>query len=272
MSRLTWNDPGSNLFETGIDRVVLYSTDGNAIAWNGIKQITEKTEGSGTTPLYIDGMKFIESRVYGDYAATIDAYAAPREFGAHDGTAFDLQGIGYGLQPIKPFSFSYRTLVGNDTDREDLGYKIHVVFNAYATASDRSYESLSSDINPVEFSWDITTVPSRIPGRRPTAHLIIDSRQVEPILLSTIEDHLYGGDGVIGRLTDMSSFLSLIDEFISLEFYVEQDNSGTYTLQQYRGYKRNTVPILNLGEEAFWLDTSSSSDGSAGFLNYVIGE
>lgn len=210
MTRLTWNDPGTNLFETGVDRVVLYSTDGMAIAWNGIKQISEKIEGAETRPLYIDGMKFIESRIYGDYAATIEAYSAPVEFSAHDGTTFDLQGIGFGLQPVKPFNFSYRTLIGNETEREDYAYKVHVVFNAYAEPAERTYETMGTDVNTTSFSWEITTIPSRIAGKRPTAHLIFDSRQVDPGLLSATEDQLYGGEGVIGRLTTMQEFLDVL--------------------------------------------------------------
>lgn len=215
MSRLTWDDMGSRFFETGVDRVVLYSTDGMAIAWNGVQRITEKTEGSSITPLYLDGMKFIEARVYGDFAATIEAYSAPIEFGAHDGTAFDFQGIGFGLQPIKPFAFSYRTLIGDENEREDLAYKLHIVFKAYATAAERSYETLGSDINPVTFSWDITTVPSRVVGRRPTAHLTIDSRYISERLLGFIEDNLYGGEGIIGRLTTMQDLLDKIEEYRS---------------------------------------------------------
>ena len=213
MSRLTWDDAGSHFFETGIDRVVLYSTDGMAIAWNGVQRITEKVEGSSITPLYLDGMKIIESRVYGDYAATLEAFTAPREFSAHDGTAFDIQGIGFGLQPIKPFNLSYRTIVGNDTDQE-LGYKLHVVFNAFAEPAERTYETMGSDLSPVTFSWDITTIPSRIAGKRPTAHLIIDSRYTNPSLLASIEDVLYGGDGVIGRVTTMQEFMNFIDTHI----------------------------------------------------------
>lgn len=208
MSRLTWNDPGSHIFETGVDRVVLYSTDSMAVAWNGVQRITEKVDGSSITPHYVDGVKFIESRVYGDYAATLEAFSSPSQFGTHDGTTFDLKGIGFGLQPVKPFNLSYRTLVGDDTDREDSGkYKLHLVFNAYAEAAERTYETLGTDSSPVSFSWDISTVPSRIAGRRPTAHLIIDSRYVESALLSAIEDHLYGGEGVIGQLTTMQEFL-----------------------------------------------------------------
>ena len=213
MSRLTWDDAGSHFFETGIDRVVLYSIDGMAIAWNGVQRITEKVEGSSITPLYLDGMKIIESRVYGDYAATLEAFTAPREFSAHDGTAFDIQGIGFGLQPIKPFNLSYRTIVGNDTDQE-LGYKLHVVFNAFAEPAERTYETMGSDLSPVTFSWDITTIPSRIAGKRPTAHLIIDSRYTNPSLLASIEDVLYGGDGVIGRVTTMQEFMNFIDTHI----------------------------------------------------------
>ena len=213
MSRLTWDDAGSHFFETGIDRVVLYSIDGMAIAWNGVQRITEKVEGSSITPLYLDGMKIIESRVYGDYAATLEAFTAPREFSAHDGTAFNLQGIGFGLQPIKPFNLSYRTIVGNDTDQE-LGYKLHIVFNAFAEPAERTYETMGSDLSPVTFSWDITTIPSRIAGKRPTAHLIIDSRYTNPSLLASIEDVLYGGDGVIGRVTTMQEFMNFIDTHI----------------------------------------------------------
>lgn len=230
MSRLTWNDPGTHFFEVGIDRVVLYSVDNTAIAWNGIKQITESVEGSAVTPLYIDGMKFMETRVYGDYSATIEAFSAPSEFGAHDGTSFDLRGIGYGLQPVKPFNFSYRTLLGNDVDREDLAYKLHVIFNAYATPAERSYETLGSDANPVSFSWDITTIPSRISGRRPTAHLILDSRFVEPSLLRQIEDHLYGGEGVIGQTTTMQAFLDLVVVLINTGYGLGGYGSSGYGL------------------------------------------
>lgn len=271
MSRLTWNEVGTHNFEVGIDRVVLYSVNGMAIAWNGVQSITEKVDGAQSTPLYIDGVKFLESRVYGDYAATIEAMSAPREFGAHDGTAFDMSGIGYGLQPIKPFAFSYRTLVGNDVDREDHAYKIHIVFNAYATPSERTYQTIGSETEPSAFSWDISTIPSRIVGRRPTAHLVIDSRYTDPGLLSGIEDQLYGGDGVIGRVTTAQEFVNFISEYLEMYFYTEYDDSGTYELVKYRAYKRNTPPVLDLGEEAFWLDTSGG-DGSYGRLKYVIGD
>lgn len=214
MSRLTWNDVGTNTFEAGIDRVVLYSTDGNAIAWNGVQKITEKVEGASITPRYIDGMKYVESRVYGDYSATIEALSYPREFSAHDGTSFDFQGIGFGLQPIKPFTFSYRTLIGNDTDRENTGhYKLHIVYKAYAEASEKSYETINSELSPISFSWDISTVPSRIIGKRPTAHLIIDSRYVSPGMLEYIEANLYGGEGIIGRLTTMQDLLDKIEAY-----------------------------------------------------------
>lgn len=222
MSRLTWDDAGTRIFETGIDRVVLYSTNGMAISWNGIQRITEKTEGSATTPLYIDGVKFIEARVYGDFAATIEAYSAPIEFGAHDGTAFDFQGIGFGLQPVKPFAFSYRTLIGDENEREDLAYKLHIVFKAYATAAERSYTTLGGDVNPVTFSWDITTVPSRVVGRRPTAHLTIDSRYISKGLLEFIEANLYGGEGIVGQLTTMQDLLDKIEEY-------RQTHTGRFT-------------------------------------------
>lgn len=213
MARLTWNDPGENVFQTGLDQVVLYSVNGQAIAWNGVTKITEKIDGASSTPLYIDGVKFAESRLYGDYAASIEAFSAPMEFGQHDGTSFDVQGIGFGLQPIKPFHFSYRTLIGNEIEREELGYRIHVVFNAYATKSDIDHETLNSDVTLATLSWDITTVPSRIVGRRPTAHLILDSRFVPAGLMTYLEAHLYGGEGVIGQLTTMSDFLDLINSY-----------------------------------------------------------
>jgi len=273
MSRLTWNAPGTHTFETGVDRMVLYSVDGMGVAWNGVTGVTESVESASVTPLYLDGIKILEARLYGDFKATIEAYSAPFEFGAHDGTAFDIQGIGYGLQPIKPFNFSFRTLIGNDIDREDSGaYKLHVVFNAYASPSDRQHQTIGSSVDPISFSWDITTVPSRISGRRPTAHLVIDSRNTDPALLSAIEDHLYGGEGVIGQLTTMQEFLDYIDAFLEIEFYEEQDNSGIFTSAMYRAYKSATVPVLAVGEETFWVDTSTSGDPDAGFLNYVIGD
>lgn len=228
MASIKWNEPGTRKFETGVDRCVLYSLDGLPVAWNGVTQITEKTEGASVTPKYIDGVKFIETRVYGDFAATIEAFSAPREFGNHDGTAYDVQGIGFGLQPVKPFHFSYRTLVGDDSSRDNTDYRIHVIFKAFAQPSDRDYATISSDISLTTFSWDITTIPSRVVGRRPTSHLIFDSRVLPPATMSFVEDHIYGGEGELGRLTTMQALVDDVTNFQSNLTGIFTPNVGQY--------------------------------------------
>lgn len=213
MRTLKWDEMGTRFFEAGVDQVVLYSTNGVGIAWNGVTSITEKVDGAEANPLYLDGVKFKEARVYGDYSATLEAYSAPREFSEHDGTPIGLNGLGFGLQPTKPFGLVYRTAVGNDVEREDKAYKLHLVYGAHAQANEITHNTFGADLEPVKFSWDLTTIPQRIFGRRPTAHLVVDSRYTDPLLLAIIEGYIYGTNGIIPTLPSAQTVTNLFSSW-----------------------------------------------------------
>ncbi len=229
MVTLVWDAPGTRYFETGVDRGVLYSTNNVGIPWNGLTGVTESIEGASSTPLYIDGQKFQIAQVFGDFSATIEAYSAPKEFSAHDGTPFGMNGLGFGLQPKKPFGFSYRTRVGNDDDREDFGYKIHLVYNAYATPAGVSHSTLGNSADPQKLSLDISTIPDRVTGKRPTAHLIIDSRYVDSALLGIMEGYLYGTNGIIPMLPTAQQISDLFAAWTDIGINGPVNYQGVYS-------------------------------------------
>lgn len=194
MTALTWNDPGTRVFEDGLDRGVLYPNMEAGVAWAGLASIDENVVGGEQTPLYYEGTKYLDIIGGEDFQATISAYAAPREFDACDGTISLAPGLYATQQPRVTFGLSYRTRIGNDIKGLKLGYKIHVVYNATASPSSKTNKTLTNVAAPDARSWTIDTVP---PDRgslliKPTAHLIIDSRRSNPDALAMIEGLLYG--------------------------------------------------------------------------------
>lgn len=192
MARVSWSDVGQRFYEAGTDRGVLYLDGQDGVPWNGLIGINESPSGGEPRPYYLDGFKYLNIAAAEEFSATIRGYSSPREFDACDGTTPIHYGLFATQQPRKQFGLSYRTLVGNDVDALSLGYKIHIVYNALASPASRSYQSLGSSVSPVAFDWKITTVPPDLPGIRPTAHFVIDSRITPPRLLEKIEDILYG--------------------------------------------------------------------------------
>lgn len=213
MTRMTWDNVGERFFETGIDRGVLYIPnvdDSVGVAWSGITGMDESV-GETNTPYFIDGVKYIDSVGGAHFKGTLKALTYPDEFE---------QFIGYGAesgliiddQPSKPFHLSYRTKIGNDVDGEDHGYQIHIFWNLLATPSNVTHETISDTLEPVEFSWEVVAQQDALVGYKPTAHLILDSTELAPGLLSYFEDMLYGTsttDPYLRGLQDLLDFLAL---------------------------------------------------------------
>lgn len=213
--RIVWDNQGERLFETGVDRGVLYTqTDGvydTGVPWNGLTAVTEAPSGAEPTPLYADNIKYLELMSVEEFAATIEAYTYPEEFEACDGSATLVEGITIGQQPRKSFGFSYRTKLGNDDVGDEYGYKIHLVYGAKASPSDKGYETINESPDAITFSWEITTTPVEIPGHKPSASLTIDSTKVSPETLKKLEDLLYGGDENDPTLPTPEEILTLIN-------------------------------------------------------------
>lgn len=209
MSRLDWTAVGVRFYETGSDRGVLYVGDAPGVAWTGLTSVSESPSGGEARAFYIDGVKYLNLSSAEEFAATINAFSSPPEFGPCDGTVSIQNGLFVAQQPRKQFGFSYRTKIGNDIDGADHAYKIHLVYNALAAPSSRDNATTGDSTDPTEFSWAITTLPPAITGFRPTAHFLIDSRFTPMEVLIEIENILYGSDATSPRLPSVSELTGI---------------------------------------------------------------
>lgn len=196
MAVLTWDQVGERFYETGVDHGVLYiPTAGvynSGVAWNGLISVTESPSGAEPSPQYADNIKYLNLLSTEEFGGTIEAYTFPDEFAQCDGTAFPKEGLAVGQQTRKTFGLSYRTKIGNDTDGQDLGYKLHLVYGALAAPSEKAYSTINDSPEAVTFSWEFTTTPVEVTGLKPTALLTIDSTKVASADLTALEALLYG--------------------------------------------------------------------------------
>lgn len=200
MAVIQWDQVGERTYETGVDHGVLYLPDGTGayntgFAWNGLVSVTESPSGAEATPQYADNIKYLNLVSLEEFGATIEAFTYPDEFGQCDGTVQAKLGVHVGQQPRKPFGLSYRTLLGTDLD-PSAGYKLHLIYGALATPSEKAYTTVNDSPEALTFSWEVTTSPVEVPGFRPTASLTIDSTKVLPADLEALETLLYGDTAV----------------------------------------------------------------------------
>ena len=204
MSKIVWDQTGERLYETGVNHGVLYiPTSGvysKGVAWNGLTAVTESPSGAEATALYADDIKYLNLMSAEEFACTIEAYTYPDEFAECDGSASLVAGVSIGQQPRKTFGLCYRTTVGNDTDGNAHGYKLHMVYGCMASPSEKAYATINDSPEANTFSWEVSTTPVNVTGHKPTAFLTIDSTKADPTKLAALEDILYGKDQVEPRL------------------------------------------------------------------------
>lgn len=195
MSTLEWDKIEDRLYETGVDHGVLYPMSNNAygtgVPWNGLQNVTESPSGAESTPIYADNIKYLNMTSAEDFAATIEAITYPDEFAECDGSAEIAKGVTIGQQTRKSFGFSYRTKIGN-SNSNDHGYKLHIIYGAKATPSEKAYGSVNDSPEAITFSWELSTTPINVPGFSPTANITIDSTKTDTQKLKAIENILYG--------------------------------------------------------------------------------
>lgn len=200
MSRLTWDNNGERLYETGVKQGVLYpiQTDGKyskGVAWNGLTAVTESPSGAEATALYADDIKYLNLISNEEFGATIEAYTYPDEFAECDGSASLVDGVTLGQQKRKTFGLCYRTSLGNDVDGNDYGYKLHLVYGCLAAPSEKAYATINDSPEAITFSWEVSTTPVNVAGFKPTSQITIDSTKADQTKLTALEDILYGKDG-----------------------------------------------------------------------------
>lgn len=232
MPRLVWDRIGDRTYETGLDRGVLYLDDGSVVPWNGLTNVVEHSDREAT-PVYFDGMKIQDLVALGDFSATMKAITYPDEVVELEGLGRVRNGAHLGDQMPGVFDLSFRTMIGNALEGDYVGYKIHIMWNITAIPSDKTYATRSSDPSLSEFEWEIYSVPEEIAGYRPTAHLIIDSRQFDPWLMEDIENKLYGGDFSEPSLPSISELVAYIKGWY--RWKVTDLGDGTYKLESGRG-------------------------------------
>lgn len=197
MSRLEFDKTGERFYETGVSHGVLYVQDDTGaypkgVAWNGLINVTESPSGAEATPLYADNIKYLNLMSAEELGATIEAYTYPEEFEECDGSTQLGVGVTIGQQDRRNFGLSYRTILGNDIKGNNLGYKLHLIYGAVASPSEKAYQTVNDSPEAITFSWEVTTTPIDVAGHKPTASLVIDSTKVNAAALAEIEDQLYG--------------------------------------------------------------------------------
>ena len=217
MSKIVWDATGERFYETGVDHGVLYPQDNTGkyplgVAWNGLTNVTESPEGAEPTELWADNIKYGSIRSAETFGGTIEAYTYPEEFNACDGNVEVVTGATIGQQTRTPFGFCYRTMIGSDASSDTEDYKLHLVYGAVASPSEKSRDTINDSPEAVTFSWEFDTTPVNVTGHKPTATMEIDSRTANPTKLQELEDILYGTDDDPGT----EPRLPLPDEVIAL--------------------------------------------------------
>lgn len=215
MAKLVWDNVGEKSFEAGIDHGVLYPQDASGtypegVVWNGLTTISESPEGGDENDFYADNIKYGTLRGTENFGGSIEAYMFPDEFYEMDGSQEIATGVRVSGQNRRTFGLSYRSLIGNDVSGLDLGYKIHLVYGCSVSPSEQSHETINDSPEPGTMSWDFTTVPVPVDGKKPTAHLVIDSTKIDADKLAILEGVLYGSESASARLPLPNEIVTLI--------------------------------------------------------------
>lgn len=197
MTRLAWDGIGDRLYETGVDHGVLYiptvlGVYSTGVPWNGLTNVTESPSGAEATAQYADNIKYLNLISAEEFGGTLEAFTYPDEFAQFDGLVVAEPGVTVGQQPRKTFGLSYRTRLGNDLEGEEYGYKLHLVYGAIASPSEKAYGTINDSPEAITFSWEISTTPAPVTGYKPTSLIVVDSTVVDPDALALLEDELYG--------------------------------------------------------------------------------
>lgn len=204
MAKLVWDQTGERLYETGVKHGVLYIKNNGkyegGVAWNGLTAVTESPSGAEATPLYADDIKYLNLISNEEFGATVEAYTYPDEFAECDGSASIATGVYIGQQNRKTFGMCYTTVLGNDEETNSYGYKLHLIYGAVASPSEKGYATINDSPEAITFSWEINTTPENVTGFKPTASIVIDSTKADKAKLTALEAILYGSETETARL------------------------------------------------------------------------
>lgn len=203
--KLEWDKTGERLYETGVEQCALYvqsdsGTYPKGVAWNGISEIDENPSGVEESAVFADNMKYLSLYSAENMGGNINAYTYPDEFGECIGEAELAKGAYIGQQTRKAFGLAYKTKIGNDVKADAYGYKLHLVYGARASVSEKTYNTINDSPEAMSLSWEYSTTPVNVTGHKPTAILTIDSTKCDPAKLAALETILYGSENADARL------------------------------------------------------------------------
>lgn len=222
MTKIVWDQTGKRYWETGVSNGVLYKKKMTGdvgsqtakwvgVAWNGLISVAESPSGAELTDLWADNIKYASIRSAETFGATIEAYTYPDEFSECDGSKEVEDGVYLGQQERTAFCFCYKTKIGNDTqDESDDGYKLHIIYNATASPSEKQYSTVNDSPEAITFSWEVSTTPINVSGHKPVSSIVIDSRKANTEKLAALEAKLYGGDSVEPELPDPDEIITMM--------------------------------------------------------------
>jgi hypothetical protein len=259
---LQWDDPNKRFFAQGLDRGVLYIPGLDPIPWNGLMTFDEGDSPSAPTILYRDGVIYLADVDASDFSGNLTAMYYPDEFGVCLGIPQVTDGLFVDNQKPKRFGLSYRTLVGNGTSGDMFGYQIHLVYNCMASIGVRARASIGPNTTPTEFSFNIVCTPMKLPGYRPTAHYVIDTRNMSASKVAELEALLYGSGVTPGSLPDPEVIFDLLNYGDAIVVRVHGD--GTYTVE---GSSEN---VFSTGPHSFMMKNINGTDNGDG--TYVISD
>lgn len=204
MAKITWDNTGEKIYETGVDHGVLYPQVSGAypkgVAWNGLINVSENPSGAEPSPIYADNIKYVNLMSAEEFGATVEAYIYPDEFAECDGSKSLSEGVYIGQQNRTPFGMCYRTKIGNDVEGDAYGYKLHLIYGALASPTEKAYATVNDSPEAITFSWELSTTPVNVKGGKPTALLTIDSTKANAEKLAALEAILYGSETEEARL------------------------------------------------------------------------
>jgi hypothetical protein len=270
MATLVWDKVGERVYQTGVDHGVLYLHDGTAKVWNGLTSV-EESPGFELKEFHLDGVKYLQNLIPGDYSGKLKAYTYPDVFESIGGIDTGFLGLGIYDQPPHSFNLSYRTRIGNDLEGTERGYKIHILYNVTAVPDSYSFDTATdSSVQPIEFSWSLSGVPVKLEGFRPTVHVSIDSTKVSPQLLNLLEELLYGtstSDPRLPDLTELAEYFGYLGALIIVDYgngvWVAVDETDTYvTMLDDTTFQIDNADATFLNPTTYEISSTNATDPS----------
>lgn len=238
--KVTWGDPNDRYFHHGVDRGVLYAA--TTVAWNGITGLTEAGNGAATM-YYIDGQVYLADVDPTDFSGSLTAYSFPNEFGRCVGMPEVAEGLVADNQKPQQFGLSYRSLVGSGLEGDMFGYQIHLLYKAMASIGSRERKTINNSPQPIEFTFDIVATPVKMPGLRPTAHYVIDTRHLDPDTIRDLEDMLYGTATTEGALPDPTTLFEMLNFGPDINLVDHSSEGAMLHTQNFTGSRTNIKMI-----------------------------